>query len=292
MPGAMLLGAWPFDFADHVVSSANITGVPGLSAPLSVVVPAFNEETTVAEALSKLLGVPEVGEVIVVDDGSTDGTYEIAAQFAETHEQVRVLRQPENQGKTAALRAGFAATSGELVLVHDADQEYDAREIPDVIQPLRDGVADAVYGSRFLVRRTARVLYFYHYIANKALTFISNVFTNVNLSDVETGYKAFRGDIIRSMILTSTGFGFEIEVTAKLAKLGCALYEVPISYYGRTYEQGKKIRARDGVAALWFIFKYNLFTSLESSFRPIPDLRSGSRLASATSPTQHAEPER
>ena len=119
------------------------------------------------------------------------------------------------------------------------------------------------------------MLYFYHYIANKTLTFISNLFTNVNLSDVETGYKAFRGDIIRNMTLTSTGFGFEIEVTAKLAKLGCAIYEVPISYYGRTYEQGKKIRARDGLAALWFIFKYNLFCNLKSSFRTIPDLRRG-----------------
>jgi hypothetical protein len=156
------------------------------------------------------------------------------------------------------------------VIVQDADLEYNPKEIPDVIQPILDGHADVVYGSRFLVRRSSRVLYFYHYVANKGLTFLSNLFTNINFTDVETGYKAFRGDIIRNMLITSRGFGVEIEVTAKIAKLGCAIYEVPISYYGRTYEQGKKIGMRDGMMALWYILKFNLFCSRESSFIKMP----------------------
>jgi len=237
---------------------------------LSVVVPAYNEERTWAGVVNKLLLVPGLSEIVIVDDASSDATYEIATGLAHEYEQVRVLKQPQNRGKTAALRAGIAATRGEIVLIQDADYEYDSAEIPDLIQPIVDGVADAVYGSRFLVRKAARVLYFNHYLANKALTFLSNVFTNVNLSDVETGYKAFRGEVIRNMNLTATGFGFEIEVTAKLAKLRCALYEVPISYYGRTYEEGKKIRAKDAFAALWFIFKYNLFCNLKSSFHSLP----------------------
>ncbi len=147
-------------------------------------------------------------------------------------------------------------------------------EIPEVIQPILDGNADVVYGSRFLVRKASRVLYFYHYLANKLLTFTSNLFTNINLTDVETGYKAFRADIMRNMTITSSGFGFEIEVTAKVAKLRCAIYEVPISYYGRTYEQGKKIGPMDGVAAFWYILKYNVFCSLQSSFVKIPVLPS------------------
>src|SRR6185437_11984754 len=167
----------------------------------------------------------------------------------------------------------FAATRGAIVLVQDADLEYDPSEIPELIHPILEGAADVVYGSRFLVRKTARVLYFYHYLANKGLTFLSNLLTNINLSDVETGYKAFRGDIIRGMIINSSGFGFEIEVTAKVAKLGCAIYEVPISYYGRTYEQGKKIGFIDGFAALWFILRYNLFCGLKGSFRQLPALK-------------------
>jgi hypothetical protein len=143
-----------------------------------------------------------------------------------------------------------------------------------VIAPILGGNADVVYGSRFLVRKAARVLYFYHFLANKGLTFLSNLLTNVNLTDVETGYKAFRGDIIRNMIITSSGFGFEIEVTAKIAKLGCAMYEVPISYHGRTYEQGKKIGLKDGIAALWYILKFNLLCSLKESYRVLPQRKS------------------
>jgi len=156
------------------------------------------------------------------------------------------------------------------VIVQDADLEYDPAEIAGVIAPIPAGEPDVAYGSRFLVRKATRVLYFYHYLANKALTFLSNLFTNINLTDVETGYKAFRGEIIRNMTITSSGFGFEIEVTAKVAKLRCAIYEVPISYHGRTYEEGKKIGFTDGVAAGWYILKFNVLCSLENSFRVLP----------------------
>jgi glycosyltransferase involved in cell wall biosynthesis len=175
-------------------------------------------------------------------------------------------------GKTQALITGFAATRGEVVIVQDADLEYDPAEIAEVIQPILDEKADVVYGSRFLVRKAARVLYFYHFLANKGLTFFSNLLTNINMTDVETCYKAFRGDIIRKMTITSKGFGFEIEVTAKIAKLRCRIFEVPISYYGRTYEEGKKIGMIDGVHALWYIVKYNLFCSLGESYVSVPSL--------------------
>ena len=245
--------------------------MPTSSQPgLSVVVPAYNEEQTIATVVQRLLDVPRLLEVVIVDDASTDRTLEIARRLSERHSQVRVIRHHKNSGKTAALRTGFAATQGDIVIVQDADLEYDPAEIDHVIQPIVDGVADVVFGPRFLVRKAARVLYFYHFLANKLLTFLSNLFTNVNLSDVETGYKAFRGEIIRNMIISSSGFGFEIEVTAKVAKLGCALYEVPISYYGRTYEQGKKVGVADGLAALWYILRYNVFCTLGRSYRTLP----------------------
>jgi glycosyltransferase involved in cell wall biosynthesis len=237
---------------------------------LSVVVPAYNEENTLAAVVRKLTQVPHLREVIIVDDCSSDRTPEIADQLSGEYQQVKVVRHSVNSGKTQALKTGFQHTTGEIVIVQDADLEYDPSEIPALIQPIVDGHADVVYGSRFLVRKTSRVLYFYHYLANRALTFLSNLFTNINLTDVETGYKALRGEIIRSMIITSTGFGFEIEVTAKVSKLHCSIYEAPISYYGRTYQEGKKISAWDGVAALWYIIRYNLFCSVESSFRKVP----------------------
>jgi glycosyltransferase involved in cell wall biosynthesis len=186
--------------------------------------------------------------------------------------RVRLLQHAVNRGKTEALKTGFAQIRGEIVIVQDADLEYDPAEIPEVIQPILDGKADVVYGSRFLVRKASRVLYFYHYLGNKLLTFTSNLFTNLNITDVETGYKAFRSEIMRNMIITSSGFGFEIEVTAKVSKLDCAVYEVPISYYGRTYEQGKKIGWKDGVVAFWYIARYNLFSGLNSSYRKLPVL--------------------
>ncbi|MBC7909553.1 MAG: glycosyltransferase family 2 protein [Pyrinomonadaceae bacterium] len=243
-------------------------------ACLSVVMPAYNEESTLASVVRKLLSVPRLLEIIIVDDCSTDKTGQIASQLSTAHPQVSYIRHEKNAGKTAALRTGFALTRGEIVIVQDADLEYDPEEICEVIQPIIEGRADVVYGSRFLVRKAARVLYFYHYLANKGLTFISNALTNHNMTDVETGYKAFRGEIIRNMIIVSSGFGFEIEVTAKIAKLGCAIYEVPISYYGRTYQEGKKIGMKDGVVALWFIIRFNLLCSLHSSFRQIPQLPS------------------
>ncbi len=240
---------------------------------LSVVVPAFNEESTLASVVERLLAVQRLLEIIIVDDCSTDRTREIAERLASTYEQVRVFRHQRNRGKTEALKTGFQASVGEIVIVQDADLEYDPSEINGVIQPIVDGNADVVFGSRFLVKKTARVLYFYHYVANRCITLLSNFLTNVNFSDVETGYKAFRGEIIRNMIITSRGFGFEIEVTAKVCKLGCITYEVPISYYGRTYEEGKKIGLLDGVAALWYIVRYNWLTSLKDSYRTIPSLR-------------------
>jgi len=237
---------------------------------LSVVVPAYNEEATLSRVVQRVLGIPHLLELIVVDDCSTDKTGAIAEELARLHPKVRVVRRPENGGKTEALKTGFALTTGAIVIVQDADLEYDPAEIQDVIGPILDGNADVAYGSRFLVRKAARVLYFYHFLANKGLTFLSNLFTNINLTDVETGYKAFRGEIIRNMIITSSGFGFEIEVTAKVAKLHCAIYEVPISYHGRTYQEGKKIGVTDGIAALWYILKFNLLTNLRESFRVLP----------------------
>ena len=242
-------------------------------ANLSVVVPVYNEQSTLSAVVHKLLAIPNLLEIIIVDDCSTDQTAEVARELAESFPQVTVVRHPRNAGKTAALRTGFALTQGDVVIVQDADLEYDPTEIAEVIRPILEGYADVVFGSRFLVRRAARVLYFYHFLSNKMLTFLSNLLTNLNMTDVETGYKAFRGEIIRNMNIRSRGFGFEIEVTAKVAKLGCAVYEVPISYYGRTYEEGKKIGAKDGIAAVWFILRFNLFCGLNSSFRQLPSLR-------------------
>jgi glycosyltransferase involved in cell wall biosynthesis len=237
---------------------------------VSVVIPAYNEQNTISAVVRDVLALPCVLEVIIVDDCSTDNTFQIASEIASQCSRVTVLRQAVNGGKTKALKAGFAQTKGDIVLVQDADREYDPSEIPALVEPIQMGLADVVFGSRFLVRRAARVLYFYHFLANKALTFLSNALTNINLTDVETGYKAFRGDIIRNMVISSDGFGFEIEVTAKVASLGVPIYEVPISYHGRTYEQGKKIGLKDGIAALWYILRFNLFCSVQSSFRQIP----------------------
>jgi glycosyltransferase involved in cell wall biosynthesis len=249
---------------------------------LSVVVPVYNEVGTLREVVTKLLSIPCLLEIIIVDDCSTDGTGELARQLAEGHAQVRVVRHEHNTGKTSALKSGFALTTGEVVIVQDADLEYDPLEIFSVIRPILDGHADVVFGSRFLVRRAARVLYFYHYLANKFLTFLSNVLTNLNMTDIETGYKAFRGVIIRNMVIASSGFGFEVEVTAKMAKLKVPIYEVPISYYGRTYAEGKKVLMKDGLIAVWLVLRFNLFCNLRSSFRELPALES-KRMTTASS---------
>jgi glycosyltransferase involved in cell wall biosynthesis len=232
--------------------------------------PAYNEEATLAQIVELIMQIPHLLELIIVDDFSTDNTPIIAQNLAARDERIHYIRHAKNGGKTEALKTGFAATTGAVVIVQDADLEYDPGEISDVIAPILHGTADVVYGSRFMVKRATRVLYFYHYLANKGLTFLSNCLTNLNMTDVETCYKAFRGDIVRNMIITSSGFGFEIEVTAKIAKLRCAVYEVPISYYGRTYEEGKKIGFKDGLAALWYIFKFNLIVDLAKSYRTAP----------------------
>lgn len=237
---------------------------------ISVIVPTYNEAKTIEKVLDLLLTrVDHLGEVLVVDDGSTDETGRICREYAARSPKVRYIQQAVNGGKTEALKEGFKQSTGEIVIVQDADLEYDPGEINAVAEPIMSGVADVVLGSRFLVRKASRSLYFRHYLANKLITFTSNVFTDLNLTDVETCYKAFRGDIIRNMIITSKRFGFEIEAVAKVAKMKYRVYEVPISYYGRSYEEGKKIGFKDGIMALFYIKKYNLFTSKKASFRNV-----------------------
>ncbi len=232
---------------------------------LSVLMPAYNEAETIGRTLGRVIDLgPLVKEIIVVDDGSTDATAEIAERVARQCPLVQVHRRPQNQGKTAAIQYALDRASGEIIIIQDADQEYDPAEIPEVIRPILRGDADVVYGSRFMVRRAARVLYFYHYLANKGLTFLSNVLTNRNMSDIETCYKAFRWGVIKPLCLTSRGFGMEVEITALVCKTKARTYEVPISYYGRTYSEGKKIGLRDGVAALGYILRYNLLTPWRS----------------------------
>jgi glycosyltransferase involved in cell wall biosynthesis len=235
---------------------------------LSLIVPAYNEERTIEAVLKRVFEfLPDVHEIIVVDDASVDRTPEVSHAYTLRDPRVKLFRHKTNQGKTAALQTGFAACTGSIVVVQDADLEYDPREISDLIAPIKEGAADVCLGSRFMVRRAGRVLYFRHFLANKFLTFVNNLCTDLNLTDVETGYKASRSDIARNMIIESDGFGFEIEFVAKCKKIGARIYEVPISYYGRTYEEGKKIGLKDGLDALWYLIKFNIFTRLNQSFR-------------------------
>jgi glycosyltransferase involved in cell wall biosynthesis len=226
---------------------------------VSVVIPCFNERKTIEQVISAVRAAPikEI-EIVVVDDGSTDGT---ATLLKEKIAPVvdRIIYQPRNRGKGAALRAGFAAASGDVILVQDADLEYDPNDYPSLLEPILSGKADAVFGSRFLGGRPHRVLYFWHMVGNRFLTLLSNMFTNLNLTDIETCYKVFRAPLIKSLHLCEDRFGFEAEVTAKLAKAGCRIYEVGISYSGRTYEEGKKVNWKDGVRAIYAILRYNLF---------------------------------
>ena len=229
------------------------------SHKLSVVIPVYNESATINEILRRVLSVempPDcVLEVVVVDDMSTDGTREILAEWND--DRVRVFLQPENQGKGAALHRGFEAIRGDIVVVQDADLEYDPREYPVLMGPILDGRADVVFGSRFL-GGPHRVLFFWHYLANKALTTLSNMLTDLNLTDMETCYKAFRADVLASITLREKRFGFEPEFTAKVARRGFRIYEVPISYSGRSYDEGKKIGMYDAVEALYCILRYNI----------------------------------
>ncbi|HOA72805.1 MAG TPA: glycosyltransferase family 2 protein [Phycisphaerae bacterium] len=239
---------------------------PTITEPiLGVVVPAYNEEATIEIVLRRLDALDCVKEIVVVDDCSRDRTPQIVQAFDSP--RVRLIRQSVNGGKTAAVRRGVAEITAPVTIIQDADLEYDPEEIPMVIDPIVRGVADVVYGSRFLVRRASRVLYFYHYLANRGLTFLSNLFTNINMTDIETCYKAFRTPLIQKLPLTSKGFGMEVEITAMIAKTRARVYEVPISYYGRTYEEGKKISIKDGFAALWYIFYYNTLRSRTAPYR-------------------------
>ncbi|HUI50917.1 MAG TPA: glycosyltransferase family 2 protein [Terriglobales bacterium] len=242
---------------------------------VSVVIPVYNEKNTISEILRRVEETAMRKEIVVVDDCSKDGTREILQRLVEKQKQgesqapaadgddpielanLRIFFQERNQGKGAALRRGFAEATGEIVLVQDADLEYDPRDYPRLLEPITEGLADVVYGSRFL-GGPQRVHYFWHYVANKALTLLSDVFTNLKLTDMETCYKVFRREVLANIRLKSDRFGFEPEITAKIAKGDWRIYEVPISYAGRTYEEGKKITWKDGVQALWCIVRYRI----------------------------------
>lgn len=226
---------------------------------LSVVIPCFNERETIESVVQAVRQGPvQEVEIVVVDDGSTDGTRELLRSKPEGWVEQLVL-QEKNRGKGAALRAGFALARGDLVLVQDADLEYDPREYPILLAPILEDRADVVLGSRFASGRPHRVVYFWHMVGNRFLTLLSNMFTNLNLSDMETCYKVFRREILQSITLEEDRFGFEPEIIAKIARADVRIYEVGISYYGRTYAQGKKIGWKDGFAAIYAIIKYNLF---------------------------------
>jgi glycosyltransferase involved in cell wall biosynthesis len=224
---------------------------------LSVVIPAFNERDTIEEIVRRVRDTGTVREIIVVDDMSTDGTRDVLNRL-EREANLRVLYHDVNRGKGAALRTGFAAVTGELVIVQDADLEYNPEEYPRLARPILDGRADVVFGSRFSGNDEHRVLFYWHSLGNKFLTTLSNMFTNLNLSDMETCYKMFRADVLRKITIEEDRFGFEPEITAKIARLKCRVYEVGISYSGRDYTQGKKIGWRDGVWALWCVVRYSL----------------------------------
>ena len=223
---------------------------------LAVVMPCFNERATIEPIVERVLASPYTAEVIIVDDGSTDGTREILQKLARDS-RVQVFEQPFNQGKGAALRRGFSEVRAPYAIVQDADLEYDPGDYGVMIEPLLDGRADVVFGSRFQGQAAHRVLYFWHSIGNKVLTLLSNMFTDLNLSDMETCFKAFRREVLESITIEEDRFGFEPEITAKVAAGGWRVFEVGISYNGRTYAEGKKIGWRDGVRALWCIVKYS-----------------------------------
>ena len=224
---------------------------------LSVVIPVYNERATIEELLKRVQAVALDKEIVIVDDGSTDGTRELLAGLAAADGSVRVFLQPANRGKGAALRRGFAEARGAVVLIQDADLEYDPTDYPTLLEPIERGVADVVFGSRFL-GGPHRVLFFWHSVGNWVLTTLSNMLTNVNLTDVWTCYKVFRAEVLRAITLKEDRFGFEAEVTAKVARGRWRIYEVPISYHGRTYAEGKKITWKDGVRGVWCTLRYGL----------------------------------
>ncbi len=227
---------------------------------ISVVIPVYNERGTIEQVVNSVRAA-SVGEleIIVVDDASTDGTQDVLKEKISTLAD-KIIYQSHNQGKGAALRAGFAVATGDVILVQDADLEYNPADYPTLLEPILTGKADAVFGSRFMGGRPHRVLYFWHMVGNRFLTLLSNMFTNLNLTDLETCYKAFRAEVIKNLDLREDRFGFEPEVTAKLAKARCRIYEVGISYNGRTYSEGKKVNWKDGFHAIYAIVRYNLFS--------------------------------
>lgn len=226
---------------------------------LSIIIPCYNEKSTIREVIDAVLAAPyDEKEIIIVDDCSKDGTKEVLLEEIEplVHQ---ILFHKVNQGKGAALRTGIQAATGDIVLIQDADLEYDPQEYPNLVEPILRNKADVVYGSRFMGSQPHRVLYFWHSVGNMVLTILSNMFTNLNLTDMETCYKVFRREIIQGISIQENRFGFEPEITAKIAKLECRIFEVGISYYGRTYKEGKKIGWKDGFRAIYCIIKYNLF---------------------------------
>jgi len=225
---------------------------------LSVIVPAYNEAATIEALLRLVREVPLKIEVIAVNDASTDGTGDALDRLLAAGLVDRVIHHEVNRGKGAALRTGFAAATGQVIVAQDADLEYDPRELPKLLEPIRTGQADAVFGSRFQ-GGPRRVLFFWHAVGNRFLTLLSNMFTNLNLSDMETCYKMVRADLLKSLSLVTNRFGIEVELTARLAQARARIWELPITYSGRTYAEGKKITWRDGMAALWYILRFNLF---------------------------------
>ena len=226
---------------------------------LSIIVPCYNEKDTLPEIISLIKQSPvEEKEIILVDDGSSDGTTDIIRREVEKTVD-RVIYHPKNMGKGAAIRSALQYVTGDVVIIQDADLEYDPREYPKLIAPIAEGKADVVYGSRFMGEGPHRVHLFWHYVGNKILTILSNMFTNLNLTDMETCYKTFKTGVLKNITLKERGFGVEPEITAKIAKLNCRVYEVGVSYYGRSYSEGKKINWKDGLKAVYFIIRYGLF---------------------------------
>ncbi|MEI6819288.1 MAG: glycosyltransferase family 2 protein [Verrucomicrobiota bacterium] len=223
---------------------------------LGVVIPVYNEERTLHLIVEKVLARPEVAELVMVNDCSSDGTWQTMQALAKTDDRIRIFTHEVNQGKGAALRTGFQHVDSDIVIIQDADLEYDPDEYPRLLMPILTGRADVVFGSRFLGSGMHRVLYFWHSVGNQFLTLMSNMFTNMNLTDMETCYKVFRREVLQKIVIQENRFGFEPEITAKVAKLKVPIYEVSISYYGRTYEEGKKIGWRDGIRAIYCILKY------------------------------------